>query len=70
MIKYALKGAGLDGGIYNHFYHYKDNEGFINLMMRHNFGLKWSRILSKGQSKLIESMIKLSYIHQLSFPVV
>jgi hypothetical protein len=57
IIKYALKGAALDGGIYNHFHHYKELDGFINLVMRHNFGLKWSRILSKGLSKLIENML-------------
>jgi hypothetical protein len=57
IIKYALRGAGLDGGIYNHLHHYKDQKGFTNIVMRHNFGLKWSRILSKGQSHLIEKML-------------
>ena len=57
IIRYALTGAALDGGIYNQFHHYKDLEGFIHLVMRHNFGLKWSKILSRGQSKLIESML-------------
>ncbi len=58
IIKYALMGAALDGGIYNHFHYYRDHEGCISLVMRHNFGLKWSRILSKGISKLIENMLR------------
>jgi hypothetical protein len=57
IIKYALGGAALDGGIYDHFQHYKDSEGFTILVMRHNFGLKWSRILSRGQADLIENML-------------
>jgi hypothetical protein len=57
IIKYALIGGGLEGGIYNHFHHYKDNEGFTNIVLRHNLGLKWSRILSKGQCNLIEKML-------------
>jgi len=57
IIKYALIGAGLEGGIYNHFHYYKDHQGFTNLVMRHNFGLKWSRILSKGHVRLIERML-------------
>jgi len=57
IIKYALIGAGLDGGIYDHFQHYKDSKGFTILIMRHNFGLKWSRILSRGQTDLIENML-------------
>jgi hypothetical protein len=57
IIKYALIGAGLEGGIFNHFHYYNDSEGFTNLVMRHNFGLKWSRILSKGHARLIEKML-------------
>jgi hypothetical protein len=57
IIKYALIGAGLDGGIYDHFHCYNDSEGYTYLVMRHNFGLKWSRILSKGQCNLIEKML-------------
>ena len=57
IIKHALRGAGLHGGIYNHLHHYIDQKGSTVIVMRHNFGIKWSRILSKGQCKLIENML-------------
>lgn len=59
LIKYALSSAAIDGGIYNHFHHYVDEAGLVNLVMRHNFGLKWSRILGNGHVKLIENMLNL-----------
>lgn len=57
IIKYALIGGGLEGGIFNHLHYYRDNEGFTNIVMRHHLGLKWSRILSRGQCNLIENML-------------
>lgn len=57
IIRYALTGAGLHGGIYNHFHHHKDSQGFTILVMRHNFGLKWSKVLSKGLTKLLHDTL-------------
>ena len=56
-IKYAGEGTGLHGGIYQHFHYYKDSNGIMTLVYRHNYGIKWSRILSKGLSHQIKSML-------------
>lgn len=59
LVKFALSEAALDAGIYNYFDHFVDNNGDHNLVMRHNFGLKWSRILGNGHTELIWRMLNL-----------
>jgi hypothetical protein len=57
LIKYSFEGPGLRGGIYRHFHRYRDNSGLLTLVFRHNFGIKWSRVLSKGLSYQIKVML-------------
>lgn len=60
LIRYALSSTAIDGGIYDHFHSYHDSEGRLNLVMRHNFGIKWSHVLGSGHVKLIQNMLALN----------
>jgi len=60
LIRYALSRTAIDGGIYDHFHSYHDSKGHLNLVMRHNFGIKWSHILGSGHVKLIQNMLALN----------
>jgi hypothetical protein len=42
------------GGSYKGYSSHVDNNGYLNLVFRHEYGIKWSRILSTVYSRFIE----------------
>ena len=57
LIKYGCEGAGLGGGLFHGFSYYRDVEGYSCLLLEHNYGIKWSRILADSFSHMITSML-------------
>jgi hypothetical protein len=44
-------------GIYKGFSYFPDDERHLNLLFRHDRGLRWSKILSQGYSHLLENAL-------------
>jgi hypothetical protein len=44
-------------GAYQNFSYYKDEEGHLSLVFKHNFGIKWSRIISSAYCHCIEKTL-------------
>jgi hypothetical protein len=42
------------GGSYKGYSSHVDNDGYLNLVFRHEYGIKWSRILSTVYTRFIE----------------
>lgn len=59
LIKHCFLGIGLWAGLYTGFKYYTDGNGSLNLVFTHDFGIKWSRIIGKGFSHLIENIPEL-----------
>ena len=58
IIEYCYKGIGLSAGTFHDFSYYKDKEDdHLCLLFRHNFGIKWSRVLAAGIAYQIESTL-------------
>jgi hypothetical protein len=53
LIKYCFERISLWAGAYNVFRYHTEGSGKIELVFEHKFGIKWSRILGSGFSKLI-----------------
>jgi hypothetical protein len=56
-IKYGFEGAGLCGGLFHVFSHYKDDYGQLCFFLEHNYGIKWSRILNAIFGHQIKSVL-------------
>ncbi len=48
LMKFCFESIGMHAGFWHSFSHYKDEEGHECLLFRHNYGTKWSEVLSKG----------------------
>ena len=46
------------GGSYKGYSCHEDNDGYLNLIFRHEYGIKWSRILSAVYTQFINRTIK------------
>jgi hypothetical protein len=57
-IMYALEGAGLMGGFLHHYVIYKDEQDYINLLLEHNYDVKWSRIIGITFSDILKKMFQ------------
>ena len=55
-VKYALDGSGLMGGLLYHYTFYKDEQGYDNMLLEHNYDIKWSRIIGRAFSELLREM--------------
>jgi hypothetical protein len=64
-ITYALEGAGIMGGFLSHYVIYKDNQDHTNLLLEHNYDIKWSRIISTAYANTLKRM--LGYNTQCTF---
>jgi hypothetical protein len=42
------------GGSYKGYSSHVDNDGYLNLVFRHEYGMKWSRILSRAYTRFIQ----------------
>lgn len=42
------------GGSYKGYSSHVDNDGYLNLVFRHEYGMKWSRILSRAYTQFIQ----------------
>jgi hypothetical protein len=58
-IEYVFKGQLLFGGSYQVFSYFKDGEGHVNLVFRHQHGIKWSRILSTVYMQFLEKAMNI-----------
>lgn len=59
-IKYALDGVGLMGGFLRHYTIYKDNQDYVNLILEHNYDIKWSRIIGNVYSDILKEIFQYS----------
>jgi hypothetical protein len=57
-IIYGLEGAGIMGGLLRHYVIYKDEQDFTNLLLEHNYDIKWSRIMGKAFSGTLQKMFQ------------
>jgi hypothetical protein len=57
LIEYCYKRIAIVSGTFHDFSSYKDNEGHLCMVVRHNYGIKWSRVLAAGLSHQIESAV-------------
>jgi hypothetical protein len=48
LIKFCFESIGMHAGFWHSFSHYTDQEGHECLLFRHNYWIKWSKVLSKG----------------------
>jgi hypothetical protein len=55
-IKYALDGAGIMGGLLHHYDIYKDEQDYNNLLLEHNYDVKWSKIIGNAYSSILKEM--------------
>ncbi len=55
-----FEGYGSLLGWYTHFEHYKDSDGYTNLVFGHNHDSKWSKVIGIAVSDLIEKLFHLS----------
>ncbi len=51
------------GGSYKGYSSHVDNDGYLNLVFRHEYGIKWSRILSRVYTRFINNTL-----NQPSYP--
>ena len=58
LIKYFFQNIGLNAGLYQNFSYFKGKDDRLYFAFRHDFGIKWSRVLSAGFIHLIESALK------------
>lgn len=56
-IKYVVDMIARITGQFNFCSHYKDKEGYLTIVFDHIFGEKWSHVLGKGHSYLIEKYL-------------
>lgn len=58
LIKYFFQNIGLNADLYHNFSYFKGKDDRLYFAFRHDFGIKWSRVLSAGFIHLIESALK------------
>jgi hypothetical protein len=58
-IEYVFKGMLLFGGSYQGFSYFKDDEGHVNFVFRHQYGIKWSRIISIVYMEFLEKSLNI-----------
>jgi hypothetical protein len=56
-IEYVFKGQLLFGGSYQGFSYFKDEEGHVNFVFRHQYGIKWSRVISTVYVEFLEKVL-------------
>jgi hypothetical protein len=57
-IIYALDGTGIMGGLIYHYNIYKDAQDYTNLILEHNYEIKWSRIIGNAFSDILKKMFQ------------
>jgi hypothetical protein len=58
-VEYVFKGMLLFGGSYQGFSYFKDEEGHVNFVFRHNYGIKWSRVISTVYMQFLEKSLNI-----------
>jgi hypothetical protein len=58
LIKYFFQNIGLNAGLYQNFSYFKGKDDRLYFAFKHDFGIKWSRVLSAGFIHLIENTLK------------
>jgi hypothetical protein len=58
-VDYVFKGMLLFGGSYQGFSYFKDEEGHVNFVFRHQYGIKWSRIISTVYMEFLEKSLNI-----------
>ena len=58
-IEYVFKGQLLFGGSYQVFSYFKDEDGHVNFVFRHQHGIKWSRVLSTVYMQFLEKAMNI-----------
>ena len=56
-IKYVCQGMLLYGGSFKNFSEFEDDEGRLNLVFRHNYGIKWSKVISEVYTEFLEKIL-------------
>lgn len=64
-ITYALEGVGILGGFLSYYVIYKDDQDHANLLLEHNYDIKWSRIIGTAYANTLKKM--LGYNTQCTF---
>lgn len=59
-VKYVVEMIARITGQFNFCSHYIDQEGYLTIVFDHIFGEKWSHVLGKGHSHLIEKYLGIS----------
>jgi hypothetical protein len=60
ILKFVFDRLLVYGGSYKGYSCHVDNDGCLNLVFRHEYGIKWSRILSKVYTQFIEKTLNRS----------
>ncbi|MDQ3851314.1 MAG: hypothetical protein M3299_00600 [Thermoproteota archaeon] len=58
-IEYVFKGLLLFGGSYQGFSYFKDEEGHVSFVFRHQYGIKWSRVISTVYVEFLEKALNI-----------
>jgi hypothetical protein len=58
-VEYVFKGMLLFGGSYQGFSYFEDEEGHVNFVFRHQYGIKWSHVISTVYMKFLEKTLNL-----------
>jgi hypothetical protein len=58
LIKHFFQNIGLNAGLYQNFSYFKGRDDRLYFAFKHDFGIKWSRVLSAGFIHLIENTLK------------
>lgn len=56
LMEFEYKQMAVNAGIIYKFTSYHNEDGLLCLLFQHHFGIKWSRILSKGYAYQIETL--------------
>jgi hypothetical protein len=66
LIKYEFSHMVINAGIVKKFTTFRNENGLFCLMFQHNHGLKWSRILAKGFTQQLQSVIQLHATYKIT----
>jgi hypothetical protein len=58
-VDYVFKGMLFYGGSYQGFSYFKDEEAHVNFVFRHQYGIKWSRIISTVYMEFLEKSLNI-----------
>jgi hypothetical protein len=65
LLRFIFAGTYLHAGIFQHFTYYTDDEGYLCLIFRHIYGIKWSKLIANIFGEIIKITIKSNVLYTI-----